>query len=229
MGKLRNKLKKNKVLRNLYHKLLNLTPQKIYFNKNLRKVVEFDNNHGTDFSGRIYQDELGTTKERANDYSPSPDKLIKCLEKMNINSSDSIVDMGCGKGYAMYIMSGFAFGKIGGVELSTKLCNTAKNNLKKMMPSECSWEVFNCDAGKWDKYDDYNIFYLYNPFPKEVLIEVKRLMEDSIKRKKRKVLVLYLMPRCAEVFLEDSVNWKLIKRGTIFEQKRGMNIFENNI
>ena len=226
MSWLRNHLKKIKPLRKLYYKILEFTPQKIYFNRNLKKVEQFDNVNGTNFSGRMYWDEIGTTVERANDYSPTPDKLIETLEKFHISAKDAILDLGSGKGYAMYLMSKYGFGKIGGVELSELLCDIAKDNLDKMMPKGLNWEVINCDAGKWDGYEKYNYFFMYNPFPREVLIEVKRRIEESIIERPRKVTLLYLMPRCAEVFSEDE-NWRLVRRGSIFEQKRGMHIFVN--
>lgn len=207
-----------------YQVLLSLRPQSIYFERNLKKVKKFDRHYGTDFSGRLYWDEIGTSRERANDYSPSPDKLVKALDKMRIKGDDAILDMGCGKGFAMYIMSKYPFGKIGGVELSEKLCYVANMNLGRVMPKGLDWEVIQCDAGNWNGYSEYNIYYIYNSFPEEVMEEVKHNIDDSFHIKPRKITVLYLFPRYPEIFMKDK-NWKLIRRGNFLEQCYGMHIF----
>lgn len=225
MRKVRNVLKSVPWIRQLYFACRPYFPQVAYLENNRRKVYEFDKTHGTDFSEWVYQDELGISEKRANSYSPSPKKLVETLDCLEIHSFDSIVDLGCGKGFAMYQMANYPFGKIGGVELSYKLYEIANRNLEKVMPANVKWEICNCDAGIWDGYNDYNYFYMFNPFPNEVLYEVKKKIDDSIEQYPRKVTVLYLMPRCAEAFLEDTERWRLVKRGSRFEQKRGMHIF----
>lgn len=105
---------------------------RLSFKFNEVQVIIFDIFHRTNFSGRLYWDEIGTTKERANDYSASPKNILKTLKRMDISESDSIIDMGCGKGLAMYYMSKFPFGKIAGIELSESLLKMAKKNLKEI-------------------------------------------------------------------------------------------------
>ena len=87
---------------------------KLKFQVNLGFVRLIDVLCGTDFSGRLYHDEIGVSKERANDYSATPLDLFRTLHKCKITFEDSIVDLGCGKGLAMYYMSFFPFRKLGG-------------------------------------------------------------------------------------------------------------------
>ena len=141
---------------------LYFSPYKILFRINLKRVDKFDKKNGTNFGGRLYWGEIGTTKERANDYSPSPKELMQTMRTQSIKTSDTIVDLGCGKGFAMYMMSKFPFSHIGGVELSSELCNVADENLKRIMPVQKKWKIYHSDAATWEKYDEYNIFYIYN-------------------------------------------------------------------
>lgn len=221
-------LRKSKYLRRLKRILSSLTPKRIRFHFNLVKVRIFDRIHGTDFGGRLYHDEIGTTRERANDYSPSPADLVKTLKKLRITDKDAIVDMGSGKGYAMYKMSKFPFAVVGGVELSKSLCEKADENMKKVMPPGKVWHVYNCDVGTWEDYDMYNIFYIYNSFPKQVIKEVNLKICESIQKNPRKVTLLYLFPEFPEEFLNDS-RWKLIEKGSVSQIRYGMHIFENVI
>ncbi len=218
-------IKKIPFARKCYRSVRQFSPNRILFRYNLKKVEEFDKEHGTSFGGRMYWAETGTLKERANDYSPSPEKyLIKALKKLSVTGQDAAADMGCGKGYAMYLMSGFPFRRVGG-ELSRMLCLAAEENLKKVMPSSLDYQIDCCDAGSWNGYDAYNIFYIYNSFPKTVIHEVNEKLCESVKKRHRKVIVLYLFPEFPEEFAKDS-RWRLLKKGFWFELRHGMHIYE---
>ncbi len=82
-------------------------PQRRRFQMNLWRVKWLDWRHGTNFGDRLYWDEIGTTRERANDYSPSPLHIVQTLKKLGISRDDAIADLGCGKGYAMYLIAQF--------------------------------------------------------------------------------------------------------------------------
>lgn len=114
MGKIKEKMKSIPLAKKIFYNIIKFHPHRLVFKLNLRKVEKFDRKHGTDFSGRMYWNEIGTSRDRANDYSPSPMDLIETLESENISNSDSIVDMGCGKGYAMYLMAKYPFACVGG-------------------------------------------------------------------------------------------------------------------
>lgn len=111
------------------------------------------------------------------------------------------------------------------MELSKDLCNIAEHNLKKVMPDGTKWNIFNCDAAIWEGYDEYNIFYIYNSFPKKVMEEVRDKITESIKRKRRKVTIWYLCPEFPEVFLRDNVHYEFIKRGSFLQLNHGMYVF----
>lgn len=204
-------------------------PGKIHFDMNLLYVRLFDWIHGTTFAGRLKQDQIGTSKERANDYSATPTDIIKTLKKIGVTTDDSIIDMGCGKGLAMYYMGKFDFCKVGGVELSSDLAEEAKKNLEKLDSKGCingRYEVVCADAGKFVEIDGYNYFYIYNSFPEAVLQEVMNNIDSSIERKRRKVTILYLYPEFANV-INDNPKWKLVSKGSKREVREGMHIYIN--
>lgn len=91
-----------------------VSPQRRRFQMNLWRVKWLDWRHGTNFGDRLYWDEIGTTKERANDYSPSPLHIMRTLKKIGVGKQDAIADLGCGKGYAMYLIAQFRPAMCGG-------------------------------------------------------------------------------------------------------------------
>ena len=223
--RLKEWLKSIPIVKKTFYKMLDLNPHRILFKMNLKEVSAFDKKNGTDFGGRLYWDEVGTRRDIANDYSPSPKALKDTLKLHKTVMGDKICDLGCGKGYAMFVMSQYNFEKVGGVELSPFLCEIARLNLKKIMPKDVTWEIVESDAGNWGGYDEYNVFYIYNSFPKKVMLDVRDKIIESVLNNNRQVYIWYLNPEYPEVFLNDN-RFKLIKRQSIFRLRRGMWIFE---
>ena len=134
----------------------------------------------------------------------------------------------------MYYMDQFPFSRIAGLELSEVVANKVYDNLLKISRNKyiseegirLRFSVIVADAGKYDSYDLYNYFYVYNSLPKGVMREFVKRVEESICRSPRKVHLLYLMPEYPDEVLESKI-FKLTKRGKKSEIRYGMWIFEN--
>lgn len=143
-------------------------------------------------------DELGLSAERSHEYADSGGlELENVLDSFNITPLDAIIDFGCGKGGALITLAKYPFVKIIGVELSTKLVEIAKRNLRKLRIDNVSIQC--CDAIEFKELDDYNFFYFFSPFPCPVMKLVIGNIETSLNRKPRKVTIIYLNPECHEV------------------------------
>ncbi|MDD3138664.1 MAG: class I SAM-dependent methyltransferase [Lachnospiraceae bacterium] len=205
---------------------------RLSFGLNLLYVKAIDIFHGTDFGGkhfgRILWDEAGTSRERANDYSATPRNCITTLKRMYIKKNDSIMDMGCGKGLAMHYMSKFPFRRIGGIELSKKFCQSAKRNLTKLHTKEDigRFEIICGDAGKYKYYENYDFFFIYNSFPRQVVKEVVQSICESINKKPRKVIILYLYPEFPRE-ITNGGRFILLEKGGKNEIRCGMHIYVN--
>ena len=134
-------------------------------------------------------------------YTPSVSKGVKIiLRKLNITENDSIIDIGCGKGKAISIFSKFPFSKNDGVEISNELVKIArKNNLKLMIDNS---DIFCANAIEFEKYADYNYFYIFNSLPpslfKKVFINIKG-SESEIKK-----YIITLNPIYRKIILENN-------------------------
>lgn len=104
-----------------------------------------------------------------------------------------VLDFGCGKGAAIAIMKMAGIKEVGGVEQSHMLAETARDNMKKL--EEDMVVIFNEDATEFtDLLDMCDTFYLYDPFRGETFKKVIKNIEESVRRKSRKVTIVYANP-----------------------------------
>jgi SAM-dependent methyltransferase len=135
----------------------------------------------------------GLSEERSHWHSNSggPD-LADLLRRLPICASDKLLDIGCGKAGAMLTLVQYPFARVDGVEISPNLARIARQNLKRLGVSNA--RVFCCDAAEFRELDDYNYFYMYNPFPESVLRCVMENISRSLERRPRKVTLIYKNP-----------------------------------
>ncbi len=155
---------------------------------------------GLDYTGRI---------ESRNSYLRGYEgcyPIKGLLKKLNITPNDRILDIGCGKGLCLYYSSMFDFERIDGIEYSKKLTQIAKHNARLL--NDRRVHIYNCDARNFKHYEQYNYFFINNPFSSEIMEQVVLSMIDSIKRRRRKITVLYQFPFSLDVF--EKYNFEII-------------------
>lgn len=162
---------------------------------------------GCDFARWRTQDELGFSSDHGNKYQPCTNALSTVLRRLNITSQDAIMDVGCGKGKAMYLMSKFPFRRIAGLDISSDLVDIANNNFAVLGLKQC--HSFTADAEEYDDYDDFNYFYLFNSVPEPVFRRLIAHIEDSVRRKPRVCTLIYLNPAC-DGFLQKETGFKFL-------------------
>jgi SAM-dependent methyltransferase len=157
-----------------------------------------DNIRGVDFSA-LESSMIDST--HGIHYTPSVSKGVKIiLRKLNITENDSIIDIGCGKGKAIYIFSKFPFKKNDGVEISDELVNIAKNNNLKLKIDNS--DIFCSNAIEFEKYEDYNFFYIFNSLPPVLFEKVFFKIKSSNSGTKK--LIITLNPIYRNIILENN-------------------------
>lgn len=129
-------------------------------------------------------------------YYASPDgvlrRLFDCVEPERFGR---LLDVGCGKGYVLRAAREYGFSVVGGVEYDEKLCRVCRRNMKRLGLGDVS--VTCADAGAWDGYGGYDVFYFFNPFRADVMHRViARIVEQC---RGREIVLIYYRPRYAEV------------------------------
>jgi SAM-dependent methyltransferase len=155
--------------------------------------------HSIDVRGASVK-ELALEADRSHNHSNSGGPyLAKVLKSCKISSGDSVLDFGCGKGGAMITLAQARFGRVDGVELSPALAEIARKNLKKLHISNAA--VYSCDAAELTELDEYDYFYMYNPFPQVVLERVLENIKVSALRRPRRITLIAKNPIYEELLL----------------------------
>jgi len=120
---------------------------------------------------------------------PALEELLSCL---TIIPSDSILDMGCGKGGAMITLARWPFFRIDGIELSPKLVTIGQRNLRRLGYSKGTIQLG--DAAEFTDYDPYTFLYMFHAFSAPVTIRVLKNIQASLARIPRKLTLIYKNP-----------------------------------
>lgn len=162
-------------------------------------------------------------------YSCSTQKeIFPILDHCHVHPSDqdAILDFGCGKGGAMVSFLDYGFKKVGGVEYETKIYEVAKDNFHKLGMGD-DIELLNGDARDIkDQLDDYNWFYFFFPFDKEIFTVVIDNIKNSFLRKKRKIHIIYFTAMEYR-FIEETGIFRLVNQFTVDSRQRVVGIFES--
>ena len=91
---------------------------------------------------------------------------------------------------------------------------TVKCYVTHLMTGGGGFRAFQGDALVYDDYDEYNYFYLANPFNASVMAPFLMHLKESLSRNPRTIYVLYLLPILHNMFINEG--FKVEKRLTFF-------------
>jgi len=170
---------------------------------------DFDQRTGLDTADRVKihkLDSLNSNYVHAQGYAPvSPQVLISALEAVPVEVSKyTFVDLGCGKGRALFVASQFGIRRIIGVELSPSLVRVARDNVSRWhRPSDI--QIICADASEYQWPRESLIVFLYNPFDSVILSRVLENLQASLRAGPRDVRVIYCSPSHRNCF--DRQEW----------------------
>lgn len=117
----------------------------------------------TEFKKYIHVSKLGIDSRLYNSYEACPDTIRLIVNSLEVYPTDSVVDIGCGKGYAMYAMAQKPFSQIDGIEICPHLAETALHNLSAIFgKGDRRFHIYTEDAALFDKWDDYTYAFILN-------------------------------------------------------------------
>lgn len=142
-------------------------------------------------------------------YSKTEERhLQEIFNSLDFNGRERLLDIGCGKGVVLRVASAYPFEKVAGIEIDERLTAIAENNFH-ILKMEDRVQCYQADAAEFEGYEDYNIFFLFNPFSATVMKRVvDKLTEVSAKNP---ITVIYHNPVCMELF-EQTGKVTVIKR-----------------
>jgi hypothetical protein len=131
----------------------------------------------------------------------------------------TLLDLGSGKGKALFLAAALGFKRAIGVEFAPPLHETAVENIAKFQerfPGLCDITAVLADAGEWDDYPpEPTILFMANPFYDEIMAKVLDRIRGSLRQSPREFYIAYVNPVCKGL-LDSSGFLKLIATGEEF-------------
>lgn len=168
--------------------------RKLFFPDDEKKRVSYydylEYYYGLDLTSvKIMEEQVAIRGNKS--YSTGPDySLVDVLDNFVFDAKDAVFDFGCGKGASLINFYYHGIRKMGGVEYDNELYSILKNNFRKLKIDYS--KVIRGDARNiTEELDEYNYFYMYNPFDGELFNVVIKNLENSYLRKKRRMTLIY--------------------------------------
>lgn len=131
------------------------------------------------------------------------EKLLEAFRK--ISSETSIIDLGSGKGRIMMVAAHFGFNHMTGIDFARELCSQAIVNMtkkEKQFPG-IQWQVLNQNVEDYSIASYDSVFFMFNPFTKEVLEHFIKKLEASCEQFPRPIYFLYASPLYQQSLLDS--------------------------
>jgi SAM-dependent methyltransferase len=148
----------------------------------------------------------GMDTEHANFYMPAPyDMLETFFEKVDLKKYKHFLDIGCGKGRVICVAAHYGVSKITGVDISKVFLQDAEENintLKKKFP-KVKAAVVQANAFYYPIPTTVDCIFLFNPFNEIIMSGVIENIEISLKKKPRKITIIYFNPVDKHLFWEN--------------------------
>lgn len=104
------------------------------------------------------------------------------------------VDLGCGKGKAVFIAAQSGIAKARGIEFARELCEVARRNWASFHPKAgCrpdACEIIEGDVTTYAYPTDETVYFINNPFDEIILAKVVANITASVERQPRRVLIV---------------------------------------
>ena len=185
--------------------------------------------YGCNFLQTVYKDSFEKEGPGAGFVATSHRELCPALDLVHPSWNEGIFDFGCGKGNTLVSFIDYGFQRVGGVEYEPSLFRTMRDNIDRLgIDDRFEIEMIQGDARDVkEELDKYSLFYFFDPFPPEIVLECIDNIAESAKRKPRKVRVMYLNPY-AHTGIEER-GFRLSAQVQVETRNRVISIFESSL
>lgn len=162
--------------------------------------------HGLDFS-MVYVGDIQRSQAEIHGYSMTDaGDMKRILQAIPVKAGESaFLDIGCGKGMCMKCAAELGYRKVAGLDLDEHLLEIARKNMRKL---QLEVDCIAADAVEFDRYQDYDVFYFYNPFGAATFQQVINRLVESQDQRNRDIWVAYYHPVFGQLFEEAGFQLK---------------------
>lgn len=208
------------ILKRTYNSLREKGPSRTY--QSVISVLEdfyFELKYGVTTSKIVKREDLDISeisKEHSEEYKPTRIRHFRLLIKeLKLPEESVFVDMGSGKGRVLLMASMNNFKRVIGVEISSRLCEIARNNtikFEKKLKQALNIEIVNEDVLKYKIKSDENVFYFYKPFDNFVMETIIERIKKSVIENPRKVWLIINNFIPFITLIEDKYKFRTLKK-----------------
>ncbi|MCK5681070.1 class I SAM-dependent methyltransferase, partial [bacterium] len=141
----------------------------------------------------------------------------KAMKGASLPRPAVILDFGCGKGRVLILAAMAGVEKITGIEFSSELCRTARQNLARLQARrpqlKCDCRVVCGDVTGYSYTDDENIFYFFYSFDDCIMKKVITAIEESLKQNPREALIIDFNP------------FSVLRESTLLKHEKSIDIY----
>lgn len=173
---------------------------------------------GVDF---FPQDRTKARKQqgRGADSIVSEEMLRAVFSHVDIRRFPRLLDIGCGKGYALWKAREAGFAAVGGLETDKRLYRICTRNMRRLGLAGKT-PVTNADAGSFTGYGDYDVFYAFDEAAGGGMrTAIDRILEQC---RGREIMLIYYHPRWADRIEECGC---FSKTATLYDAERDYLIY----
>jgi SAM-dependent methyltransferase len=184
--------------------------------------ASFDSERGVDTGGSTQLADL--TIEGPNrrfgliHIASDPEEMADALDSLDRKLEDfTFIDLGSGKGRALFLALPYPFRRIVGVEFALELHRVAEANLMRLAAAGTDVsriELVHGDVTSFDFPEEPSVIYLYNPFDGDVMRKMVQRVVRTVAASPRPFFILYANPFLENYWLE--AGFVAIKRGATF-------------
>lgn len=137
-------------------------------------------------------------------YMPAGYYMLEKLlgEAAQLPHNTHFLDIGCGKGRAMFVAAHYKFTHISGIDISKKFCDYTEHLMKQLPFKNVHTSVLHADAFYYRIPKDIQVIFLFNPFDEVIMSGVVENILISLEQRPRDLYIIYMNPQQKELFLE---------------------------
>ena len=151
------------------------------------------------------------------------------FEHLTIKSTDSLIDIGCSKGFVLSKVYHLGFARLTGIDSNNRVIKIACKNMKRLKINKVTFE--HIDARDFEHYTYYNYFYLFNPFPLKIFSVVIDKIVETLISNPRKITIIYVNPHYSDYIVKSGKDKEvyLVLKHKIYNNYTGKydHIYEN--
>ena len=155
-------------------------------------------------------------------YEPTPYEVLKELfDQVPLNTSDVLVDFGCGKGRLNFYLHHRFHCHTVGIEFNPEYYEIAVSNLRSYHSTNKSQISFECvSAMHYEIKPEENYFYFFNPFSPQIFMGIINHILQSVEQHPRAITLLLYYPDDEYLFyLEHSTPFHIVMNIPVYAIK----------